>query len=172
MKFIEADVPWDRIVIFLNDLISSVNFRNDNMRFPHSPEMNRPLPEDYARQGLRCGQEYVPQRYLQEANLDIDEYMVEAASMAVTRKERILCLACKIASVSCPLYSTPPLLIQRFSLLQENQYLEHEPSSPCFRVTNHARRLTHREVLDVPDITDMISDAESDVSSIQDSEGV
>ena len=106
MTLVEADIPWNQLEAFLNSVVIQNNIDLDNAnRFPHSAEVEKPLPEDYIRRGLLYGINYVSQEYLDEAKIDSNEQAIEAPSMAVLRKQRILYLAREIASVRPPPYA-------------------------------------------------------------------
>ena len=74
-------------------------------RFPHSAKVERPLPEDYIRQGLLYGRNYVSQKYLDEVEVDSDEQANEAPLITALRKQRMFYLAREIASVRPPPYT-------------------------------------------------------------------
>ena len=103
MDLIGADVPWIRIEIFLNSIVTKqqTSFGGSRSEFLHSLDVDRPLPEDYVRQGLPYGRNYVSQVNLDRANLDSEEQGIEAPSMAAPRKQRLVYLGRKIASVRC-----------------------------------------------------------------------
>ena len=106
MDLIEADIQWTRLEAFLNNVVVQNSMSLDSANhFPHSAKMERPLPEDYVRQGLLYGRNYVSQEYLDEAKLDSDEQAIEAPSMAALRKQRMFYLAREIASVRPPPYA-------------------------------------------------------------------
>ena len=109
MNLIGADIPWIRMACFLNNIVAQhqTNFKNHSNEFPHSPNVDRPLPEDYVRQGLPYGWNYITQAYLEEANIDSDEQGIEAPSMAAPRKQRLVYLGREIAAVRCTFH--PPL---------------------------------------------------------------
>ena len=99
MAVIQADVPWARMAIFLNTTVTQYTISLDSTgnAFPHSPKVDRPLPEDFVRKGLLYGWNYVTTEYLDEAGIDQDEQEIEAPSMATLRKQRMLYLGRKIA---------------------------------------------------------------------------
>ena len=106
MNLIKADIPWTRLEAFLNDVVVQNNMNlNIANRFPHSAKVERPLTEDYVRQGLLYGRNYTSQEYLDEAKVDSDEQAIEALSMATQRKQRMFYLAREIASVRSPSYA-------------------------------------------------------------------
>ena len=109
MSLIEADIPWNLLEALLNNVViqKSINFDGAN-RFPHSAKVERPLPEDYIRQGLLYGRNYVSQEYLDEAKGDSNEQAIETPSMAALRKQRMFYLAREIASVTPPPYIQCP----------------------------------------------------------------
>ena len=105
MSLVEADIPWNRLEAFLNKVVIQNNINLDSAnRFLHSAKVERPLPEDYIRQGSLYGRNYVSQEYLDEAKIDNDEQAIEAPSMAALRKQRIFYLAREIATVRPPPY--------------------------------------------------------------------
>ena len=60
MSLIEADIPWTRLEAFLNSVVVQNNVSLDSANhFPHSAKTERPLPEDYTRQGLLYGRNYI-----------------------------------------------------------------------------------------------------------------
>ena len=106
MDLIKADIPWTRLEAFLNSIVVQNNMSLDSANhFPHSARVERPLPENYIRQGLLYGRNYVSQDYLDEAKLDSDEQAIKAPSMAASRKQRMFYLAREIASVRPPPYA-------------------------------------------------------------------
>ena len=108
MKLIESDVPWTQMASFLANIVAQYPTKLDNIgnEFPHGPKEDRPLPEDYVRQGLPYGRNYVTRAYLEEANIDRDEQAIEAPSMAASRKQRIYYLGRRIAFVRCAFLPT------------------------------------------------------------------
>ena len=72
---------------------------NGTNLFPHFPNADPPLPEDYVRQSLPYGKDYIEQMYLEEAYIDPDAQDIEAPSMIAPRKERLIYLGRQIASV-------------------------------------------------------------------------
>ena len=79
MALIQADVPWTRIATCLNTAVRryTINLDDTSNVFPHLPKVDRPLPEDYVRQGLLYGWNYVTPAYLAEAGIDHDEQEIE-----------------------------------------------------------------------------------------------
>ena len=174
MALIQADVPWTRMAIFLNTVITltqhTINLDDTSNAFPHSPNVDRPLPEDYVRQGLLYGWNYVTPAYLDQAGIDQDEQEIEAPSMATLRKQRLLHLGRKIA-VRFTLFLISETNCNAH-LLQESRYLEYLTELCSFQATEFAKRLTKRDILDVPNIHDIITESDSDMSVGHDAEDV
>ena len=99
MSLIQADIPWVLMATFLNTVTQRTGDLGNNNIFPHSPKVDRPLPEDYGRQGLLYGQNYLPSAFLDAAGIDHVEQAIEDSSMALQRQQRILYLGRIITSV-------------------------------------------------------------------------
>ena len=82
---------------------------SDNI-FTHLLKDDRLLPEDYIRQGLLYGSNYLPKGYLNEAGIDQDEQEIESPSMVSLRMQRILYLGKQIALVRFPSAASYPYL--------------------------------------------------------------
>ena len=95
MTLIQADVPWVHLANFLNRTTDQEYAKE----FPCFPIAGRPLPEDYARQGLLYGWNYVTQAYLDEAGISEYERELELPTMAHYRKQRMHYLGRGIAIV-------------------------------------------------------------------------
>jgi hypothetical protein len=102
MELLEVDFPWDLLTVMLNTLMASYGMpatRIESDEFP-MPEKDdkRPFPEDFAMRGLLWAENYFPDAWFANEKVDEEEKYHERASMTAQRKERILWLACKIAS--------------------------------------------------------------------------
>ncbi|KAK6076388.1 telomerase-binding protein EST1A protein [Seiridium cupressi] len=99
--FLENTFPWKLVSLLLNSILLS--YRNyervEDTQFPRpEKELPRPLPEDFAMKGLLWVDKYYPLDWFTNDKIDDDEKYFEVASMTDERKERILWLACRIAS--------------------------------------------------------------------------
>ncbi|KAK5991255.1 EST/SMG-like 1-like protein [Cladobotryum mycophilum] len=103
MSHIETKFPWKLTALMLNYLKQSckVEVRMESEKFPGAlkNELPRPLPEDYALRGLVYTGEYFPADWFSNDKVDDDEKYFELASMIHERKERILWLGRRIASM-------------------------------------------------------------------------
>ncbi|KAI3331235.1 hypothetical protein F4824DRAFT_514595 [Ustulina deusta] len=92
--------PWKLLSLVLNGLLGSYKYY-DRIRSDEFPrESNnppRPVPEDFALEGLLFVDQYYPNDWFANDKIDDDEKYFEMASMTDVRKERILWLGCKIA---------------------------------------------------------------------------
>jgi len=59
----------------------------------------RPFTEDFAMRGLLWADGYYPEKWFANDKIDDEEKYLEVASMTDDRKERILWLACRLASL-------------------------------------------------------------------------
>lgn len=100
MGMLEADFPWELLVVMLNTLLASVGTLSrievDSFPLPEKDD-NRPFPEDFAMRGLLFAESYFPEEWFANEKIDEEEKYHERASMTAQRKERILWLSCKIA---------------------------------------------------------------------------
>ena len=85
MTLIQADIPWTYMAAFLNRIIDVQYASQKPPEFPNKHS----LPEDYTRQGLLYGWNYITSEYLDEAGLHHDEQQIETKSMTVYRRQRI-----------------------------------------------------------------------------------
>lgn len=101
MRYLQADFPWEKLSVMLNTLLSfsRTTDRISGDEFPQ-PEKDdaRPFPEDFAMRGLLWAEDYFPADWFTREKIDEEEKYHERASMTAQRKERILWLACRIAS--------------------------------------------------------------------------
>ena len=101
--YLEAYVPWSKLVMNLNTLgRSSVSdTRVESADFPDSMSgLGRQLPEDFPIRGLVWAQFYYPTDFFTTNVVDEDERTLELPSHAAPRAERCLWLGARIASVS------------------------------------------------------------------------
>ena len=100
----ETDVPWNRLVTYLN-IIGRAERYDDRLLGPDFPppkeakERIRPLREDYCIAGQIWSERYFPEYWFEQAAVDDEERELELASMAEPRLERVLWLGVRIASV-------------------------------------------------------------------------
>ncbi len=103
---IERDIPWTGVCTFLNTLAADPQAMTSKIRREDFPqplkESGRPLPEDFIMRGQLFAQWYYPANWFTAAITDDDERSHDLPSMAQPRKERILWLGHRIASVCLP----------------------------------------------------------------------
>ena len=102
LLFIEAQVPWESIVIFLNTIGRSgaVESRFESPAFPQSLSgTGRQLPEDFIMRGLVWAKYYFFSGFFEGQVVDEDERTLELPSHAGPRAERCLWLGISLASV-------------------------------------------------------------------------
>ncbi|KAI0522182.1 hypothetical protein F5B22DRAFT_643204 [Xylaria bambusicola] len=100
MEHLEPQFPWKLLSILLNGLLATYNSydRIRSAEFPReSNDPPRPVPEDFALEGLLFVDSYFPSDWFVNDKIDDDEKYFEMASMTDVRKERILWLGYKIA---------------------------------------------------------------------------
>ena len=101
--YVEGNVPWENITIFLNTLGRSgvVDARFEGIDFPQQMSgTGRQLPEDFLMRGLIWAQFYFPTDFFTGSVVDEDERNLELPSHAAPRAERCLWLGVRLASVS------------------------------------------------------------------------
>ncbi|PVH86360.1 hypothetical protein DL98DRAFT_582931 [Cadophora sp. DSE1049] len=102
MKLLEASFPWQSLTVMLNTLLApySTQARIESTDFPLPIKDDvRPFPEDFAMRGLLWADGYYPEKWFANDKIDDAEKYLEVASMTDDRKERILWLACRLASL-------------------------------------------------------------------------
>ncbi|KAH7418735.1 hypothetical protein BKA64DRAFT_590854, partial [Cadophora sp. MPI-SDFR-AT-0126] len=103
IKLLEASFPWQSMTVMLNTLLAlySTQARIESTDFPLPIKDDdiRPVPEDFAMRGLLWADGYYPKEWFASDKIDDAEKYLEKASMTDDRKERILWLACRIASL-------------------------------------------------------------------------
>ncbi|OGM39197.1 hypothetical protein ABOM_012162 [Aspergillus bombycis] len=137
MKCVEAVVPWNRIVIFLNMIIqpsflqrlvqgwlSSLDEFDFNLiegaEFPISNETSW-LPEDFLIRGQIWSQVYYPSSFFESCPSDEDGRNVERESLSISRMYRCLWLGVRLAKF--------------------NRWIMYDPASRQFTVTPFALEL-------------------------------
>ncbi|PVH68442.1 hypothetical protein DL98DRAFT_631152 [Cadophora sp. DSE1049] len=102
MKLLRASFPWQSLAVMLNTLLAPYQTpaRIESTDFPLPIKDNvRPFPDDFAMRGLLWADGYYPEKWFANDKIDVSEKYLESASMTDERKERILWLACRIASL-------------------------------------------------------------------------
>lgn len=110
LGYLEAHIPWNKIVIFLNTIgrsgIVDANFECDT--FPPSLSgTGRQLPEDFIIRGLVWAQYYFPTGFFDDALENEDERSLELPSHGISRAERCLWLGRQLAMVRGPFSILP-----------------------------------------------------------------
>src|SRR5204863_820794 len=103
MKLMEDEFPWESLATMLNTLVTAYDtfWRVENDRFPEPEKgVGRPLPEDFNIRGLEWACSYFPEGWFENALVGDEERILELASMAADREERILWLAYQLAQVT------------------------------------------------------------------------
>ena len=102
-KTIERHIPWVALCLLLNHIAADSQGTSAKVRRPGFPkpskERGRPLPEDFVLRGQLYAQWYFPLNWFDSAINDDDERSLDLPSMIQSRKERILWLGYRIASV-------------------------------------------------------------------------
>ena len=143
LLYVEAQVPWDSIVAFLNEVSRSgaVESRFEGFAFPQTLSgTGRQLPEDFIMRGLVWAKHYFPPEFFEGQIVDEDERTLELPSHAAPRAERCLWLGIQLASVS-HLYS----LITRQNVLrlwiQLERWITYDSQTKLFFVTDFVQAL-------------------------------
>jgi hypothetical protein len=102
MSTLGAAFPWGSLCVMLNTLLAlyETHSRIEHDKFPLPANDLRPFPEDFAMRGLLWTEKYYPDQWFSNDKIDDEEKYLEFPSMTAERKERILWLACQLAS-SC-----------------------------------------------------------------------
>ena len=115
LKIIEKDIPWIGLCFFLNSLNKDPQIKPSKVRREDFPrplgEYGRPLPEDYVMRGQLYTLWYYPLDWFTAVMIDDDERSHDLPSMAQPRKERLLWLGHRIASVCLPTILSDGFLI-------------------------------------------------------------
>lgn len=102
MRLLEASFPWEALTVMLNTLLAPypTPSRIESTEFPLPIKDDvRPFTEDFAMRGLLWADGYYPEKWFANDKIDDEEKYLEVASMTDDRKERILWLACRLASL-------------------------------------------------------------------------
>jgi len=103
MLYVQAEVPWEKLVLFLNTLnrqgVNESRLESDSFPLPDSGTANQ-LPEDFAMRG-QIWNFYHPVDFFNDPSVDDEERSLELPSIAVPRTERCLWLAHRLASLNC-----------------------------------------------------------------------
>jgi len=103
MMYVQAEVPWEKLVFFLNTLnpqgVNESRLQSDSFPLPDSGAANQ-LPEDFAMRG-QVWNLYHPVDFFSDTSIDDEERSLELPSIAVPRTERCLWLAHRLASFNC-----------------------------------------------------------------------
>lgn len=101
MELVALSFPWQSLVAMLNATLASCpsesRFESTDFPLPVKDDV-RPFPEDFAMRGLLWADHYFPEKWFANNKIDDAEKYLEVASMTDDRKERILYLACRLAS--------------------------------------------------------------------------
>ncbi|KAL1957641.1 hypothetical protein VTO42DRAFT_5618 [Malbranchea cinnamomea] len=102
MALVEMEVPWQKLVTFLNGLNQQVlnGSRLESEEFPMSDGTICHLPEDYLIHGQIWSSFYHPDGFFDSPSLDEDERSLELPRMAAPRAERCIWLGHRIASMN------------------------------------------------------------------------
>ena len=102
MKLLETSFPWQSLAVVLNTLLAlyptPARIESTDFPLPIKDDV-RPFPDDFAMRGLLWADGYYPEKWFANDKIDVNEKYLESASMTDERKERILWLACRIASL-------------------------------------------------------------------------
>jgi len=102
MMYIQAEVPWKKLVIFLNTLnrqgVNDSRLESDSFPLPDNSSTNQ-LPEDFAMRG-QIWNLYHPADFFNDSSVNDEERSLELPSTMIPRTERCLWLAHRLASVS------------------------------------------------------------------------
>jgi Est1 DNA/RNA binding domain len=105
MVFVEGQVPWESIAVFLNTLMGrfgAVASRFEGNAFPQPLSgTGRQLPEDFVIRGSIWAKHYFPRGFFEGQVVDADERTIELPSHLPPRAERCLWLGIQLASVRC-----------------------------------------------------------------------
>jgi hypothetical protein len=101
MMYIETEVPWARIAVFLNTLIRHDTdiVKIESEEFPYSETGTaQQLPEDFLIRGQSWSQLYYPRNFFRDTS-DDETRSIELPSVIVPRTHRCLWLGVRIATV-------------------------------------------------------------------------
>ncbi|KAL2010228.1 hypothetical protein VTN00DRAFT_6035 [Thermoascus crustaceus] len=101
MKYIQTEVPWAQIAVFLSTLIRRDTdvAKVESDEFPRSESGTmQQLPEDFLIRGQAWSQLYYPDRFFEDSIVDDEERSIELPSIVVPRTHRCLWLGVRIAT--------------------------------------------------------------------------
>ncbi|KAJ9663494.1 hypothetical protein H2198_000760 [Neophaeococcomyces mojaviensis] len=103
--YIEACIPWEKVVQFLNTVgrsgVSYDNVESDTFPKSYGGGNKRQLVEDFAMRGLMLMAYYYPKKFFEKEGLvDEDERLLEQPSHQAPRVERCLYCAIQLASTT------------------------------------------------------------------------
>jgi len=102
MTYVQAEVPWEKLVFFLNTLnrqgVNESRLESDSFPMPDGGTASQ-LPEDFAMRG-QIWNFYHPVDFFNDPSVDDEERSLELPSIAVPRTERCLWLAHRLASLN------------------------------------------------------------------------
>ncbi|KAK0105867.1 hypothetical protein ONS95_004380 [Cadophora gregata] len=102
MACLQDSFPKQLLSIMLNTLLSSYKthsvIEGDKFPLPEKEDV-RPFPEDIAMRGMLWVEDYYPNDWFMNEKVGEEEKHQEMASMTDDRKERILWLACRLATL-------------------------------------------------------------------------
>lgn len=103
MKHLEDSFPWSTVALMLNSLLHGFEHHDciESKDFPRPSERKpneRPLPEDWCLRGMLWTDSLFPTDWFSSDKVSEDEKSFELPSMTEIRRERVLWLACKLAS--------------------------------------------------------------------------
>jgi hypothetical protein len=107
MRLLEKNFPWQSLTLMLNTLLAPYGTpeRIEASTFPLPIKDDvRPFTEDFALRGILWADGYYPDTWFSNDKIDDEEKYLEVASMTDDRKERILWLACRLASAGSWIY--------------------------------------------------------------------
>lgn len=152
--YLEAQIPWSSLVLFLNTLDRS-SISEERIHRATFPESNsgrgQQLPEDFLARGAIWAQHIFPADFFCHNVSDEDERAFELPSHAATRLERCLWLGLRLVSL--------------------DRYVIYNPSTKIFSVTAHAA-LLEQNVRREKSLTPVASDVLSKTSGPPIAEGL
>jgi hypothetical protein len=106
MAYVEAEIPWLKLVIFLNALRPQFSKPDSDLTGEQFPRLEDGrychLPEDFLIRGQTWTYLFYPDGYFDNPSVAEDERFLEPPSIVAPRAERCIWLGHRIASVSSP----------------------------------------------------------------------
>ena len=128
-KIIEKDIPWGAVCSFLNTLLAEPEAMTARVWAEDFPKQHKPLPEDFVMRGQLYTWRYFPPTWFTDAIIDDDERMLDSPLTVRARKERLLWLGNRIASVR--LTTT---VVNSTNAFQADRWIYYDVETKCFRV--------------------------------------